>query len=95
MDPVPRKPAEPDDPAVLVGREVPGDPDLMAACLVEEYVRQGWSDEALLRLFRSPFFAGTHALWRLHGEARIRQLIREARARWGWPRFTTDRHPEA
>jgi hypothetical protein len=93
--PVP-KPAAPEDPAALVGVEVPaGELADMAACLVDEYVRLGLSDEAVLRVFRNPFFAGAHALWRAHGEARLRAWLAEARARWGWPRVRTEHPGEA
>jgi hypothetical protein len=85
------KPPEPDDPMGLVGVEVPeGEPDLMAACLVEEYVRMGMSDGRLLAIFRNPFFAGAHALYRARGEAHVKALIARAREQWGCPRFTTD-----
>lgn len=88
MPEVPRKPAEPDDPTVLVGVGLPGDPELMAECVVDEYVRLGLGDEALLRLFRNPAFTAAHAIWRRHGEAYVRALIARARQRWGRPRFT-------
>jgi hypothetical protein len=92
--PLGRKAAEPDDPAALVGVGA-GDLAEMAACLVDEYVRVGLSDEAVLGLFRHPRFAGAHALWRAQGEARIRAYLADARARWGQPRFTTEQHREA
>lgn len=84
------KPAEPDDPLELVGVGCPeGDAELMARCLVEEYVRLGVGDRQLLALFRSPFYTAAHALYRARGEAWVRALIAEARAQWGYPRFTT------
>ncbi len=86
------KPGEPEDPMALVGVALPrGDADLMAACLVDEYVRLGLSDERLLALFRSPFYAGAHAVYRARGEAYVKTLIAQARARWGRPRFTVRR----
>lgn len=96
MSPRGPKPAEPDDPVALVGVGLgAGDPAEMAACLVDEYVRLGLSDEAVLRLFRHPWFAATHALWRALGEERIRASLAEARMRWGQPRFTLAQHREA
>jgi hypothetical protein len=92
------KPADADDPMGLVAVDVlQGDPDLMAECLVEEFVRLGLTDERLLALFRSPFYAGAHAIWRARGDAHVTALITRVRARWGHPRFTV-RHatgPEA
>ena len=51
------KVAEEDDPLELVGVPVAVDEatfDEMARCFVEEFVRDGWPDERLLPLFRSP-----------------------------------------
>lgn len=82
------KDAEPDDPLALVGVPVPVDEatfDEMARCLVEEYVREGWSDERLMPLFRSPFYAGLHVIWRRRGEAWVHALIAEERLRWHRP----------
>jgi hypothetical protein len=67
-----------------------GDAELMAACLVEEYVRLGMSDAQLLALFRTPFFGGAHAVYRARGETYVRDLIGRMRARWGHPRFTVE-----
>ena len=87
---------EPDDPMGLVGVGIPGgEPDLMAECLVEEYVRLGTSDAQLLAIFKNPFFAGAHALYRSRGEERIKTVIERARAQWGRPRFTTTESTEA
>jgi len=81
---------EADDPMGLVGIGVPeGEPDLMAECLVEEYVRLGMSDSQLLAIFKNPFFAGAHALYRSRGEERLKAVIERARAQWGRPRYTT------
>jgi hypothetical protein len=82
------KDPEADDPLELVGVPVAVDEatfDEMARCLVEEYVRDGWDDAHLLALFRSPFYAGLHVIWRRRGEAWVRGLLGEARARWHRP----------
>jgi hypothetical protein len=82
------KDADPDDPLALVGVPVPVDEatfDDMARCFVEEYVRDGWSDARLLALFRSPFYAGLHVIWRRRGEAWVDDLVAQTRAHWGRP----------
>ncbi len=82
------KATEPDDPLELVGVPVPVDEatfDEMARCLVEEYVRDGWTDERLLALFHSPFYAGLHVIERRRGEPWVRDLIAATRARWRRP----------
>lgn len=80
-----QKPAEPDDPLALVGVAVPVDEatfDAMAEVFIDEFVRDGWSDDRLLSFFRSPFYAGLHVIWRRRGEAWVRDRIAAARARW-------------
>lgn len=82
------KMAEPDDPLELVGVPVAVDEttfDEMAGCFVEEYVRDGWSDQRLLALFRSPYYAGLHVIWRRRGEPWVRDLIAQTRVRWQRP----------
>src|SRR5690606_22258388 len=88
LSPSMTKAVEPDDPLELVAVGVPVDEetfDEMARCLVEEYVRDGWSDERLMLLFRSPFYAGLHAVWRRRGEPWVRALIAGQRQRWRRP----------
>ena len=88
LGPTPAKGAEADDPLELVGVPVAVDEatfDEMARCLVEEYVRDGWDDAHLLALFRSPFYAGLHVIWRRRGDAWVRWVMAETRLRWGRP----------
>lgn len=83
------KPPDEDDPMELVAVTLPeGDADLAVACLVEEFVRLGMTDAQLLDLFRRPFYAGAHAIWKARGEEHVRQVIARVRAQWGHPRFT-------
>ena len=74
---------EPDDPMALVGvklDESPGDEALaeMAAAIIEEYARLGWSGERIMRLFRSPVFRMPHRILELKGEDFVRRLVAEA-----------------
>ena len=74
------KPLDPEDPMALVGVGLEEDPDEqaleeMARCFVEEYARMGMSGEQILRLFRSPFFQGSHNILRVKGEAFVRDLV--------------------
>ena len=92
------KHAEPDDPLELVGVPVPVDEatfDDMARCLIEEYVRDGWTDERLVRMFMSPFYAGLHVIWARRGEAWVRDVIAETRSRWHRPSPTVEGHIHA
>ena len=76
---MPKHEAAPTDPLAPMAQRAPGDPRLMATCLVEEYLLLGYDDEALLALFRDPFYQGIHHLYRQYGEAGIRGLIAEVR----------------
>lgn len=74
---------EPDDPMELMGVETPGSLDEMAQCLVEEYIRDGWDDESLIRLFSDPFYRATHHIYQVKGEGYVRDLITRMREKWG------------
>lgn len=85
---MPKDEFEPDDPMELVGVAFPtGDVDEMAECLVEEFVKMGMGDEELLQLFRSPFYGGTHAIYKKRGEEYVRALITRVREQWGPSRW--------
>jgi hypothetical protein len=82
-----KKEFEFDDPMEIVG--VAGLPPMtesdereMHRCLVDEYVRMGFGDGAILDLFRNPFYRATHSVWRVRGEAYVIELIAEVRGRW-------------
>lgn len=73
------------DPMELTGMVLPGEPgqlEVMAECLVEEYVRLGWDEARLMTLFVNPTFLATHRVYRKKGEEYVRQLIRRTRAKW-------------
>lgn len=53
--------------------------DEMARCFAEEFVRMGWSDEALAAIFRDPFYQGPHAVYQARGEEYVLRIIRAAR----------------
>jgi hypothetical protein len=75
-----------EDPLELVGMALPGEPgqlEAMAECLVEEYVRLGWTELRLMTLFTSPMFLATHRIYQQKGEAYVQELIRGTCAKWG------------
>ena len=85
---MPKDEFEHDDPMELVGVALPdGDPEELAGAIVEEFIRMGLSNEELLALFRDPFYAGPHAIWRSRGDEYVQGLIHFGRERWGFPRF--------
>jgi hypothetical protein len=76
---MPMRETDPQDPMELVGVSALGSAtgrlETMAECFAEEFIRLGHSEEAILDLFRSPFYAGPHRAYRELGEARIREMI--------------------
>jgi len=72
------------------------DVDAMTDALIDEYIRLGFDDEALLSLFRNPHYTLTHWIWLTRGERYAREAIARVRARWGnvW-RFQTRLGPAA
>lgn len=83
------RPVEPDDPMNLFAVEVPGDPELMLRLLVEEYARMGWGFDALVGLFRDPFFVAAHGLWLHYGEEDLRRRLTTLLSRVGVVRTKT------
>lgn len=80
------KDPDPDDPMELVGVEMPADPEAtrdMAYVLAEEFARTGMDGEAILGLFRNPFYAGPHRAYRALGDAAVREIIEECIEVWG------------
>ena len=79
------KPAEPDDPMALVGVALPAHAEAMedmAYVFVEELARLGFNQARLLRVFRSPFYAGPHRAYRALGEPAIRAIVAECLRAW-------------
>src|SRR3989338_3419033 len=83
---MPSKAPEPDDPLELTGvmLAVPDETSLkeMAACFVEEFLRDGWSDEQLRAMFRNPHYRGPYLVWRQKGDAYVDAVIQDVRQTW-------------
>ena len=84
---MPKDEYDPEDPHALVGVCVPvkdgeAAKEAFARGLVEEFVRLGFDEERLIAVFRTPFYAGGHAILAERGEAYVRGLAREAIARF-------------
>jgi hypothetical protein len=80
---------EPEDPMNLFAVEIPGDPELMLRLLVEEYARMGWGLEALMGLFRDPFYVAAHGLWLHYGEEDMRRRLTTLLSKIGVVRVKT------
>lgn len=95
---MPHKETESDDPLELVGMVLAGEPgelELMAECIIEEYVRLGWDEKRLMTIFRSPMFLATHRIYRQKGEPWVRELIGQVLAKWGGYKFADIRVSDA
>ncbi|MCZ2109426.1 MAG: hypothetical protein LC118_07655 [Dehalococcoidia bacterium] len=71
---------EADDPYEFVAVRIPYppgvDPDeVMARTFIEEYALMGMPRERVLMLFRSKYFAGTHAILQNRGEAFVEAIL--------------------
>ncbi|MBI4717444.1 MAG: hypothetical protein HY763_06545 [Planctomycetes bacterium] len=75
------------DPMTLHGVVVETEDDqamrTMAECFIEEYARLGFEASRILRLFRTPGYAGPNMALHALGEPVISELIGECLARWG------------
>ncbi|MBI3324356.1 MAG: hypothetical protein HYZ92_03655 [Candidatus Omnitrophica bacterium] len=80
---MPYKESEPDDPLELTGVVLPAPDDAslkeMALCFVEEFARDGWTDDQLRAMFRNPYYRGPYLVWRQRGDAYIEEVIQEVR----------------
>jgi hypothetical protein len=71
-------PLEPTAVTLPAGREAVA---YMGRCFVEEFARLGFRRNALMALFRSPFYQGPHLVYRQLGEGFVQGLIEEEMAR--------------
>lgn len=64
----------------LTHHVVPGEPGRdhiaeMAEAFIVEFKRMRWTDEAILAMFRNPFYAGPHYVYRERGEQYVVNLL--------------------
>ena len=50
----------------------------MAAAFADEFAQMGFDRDGILRLFRTPFYAGAHAALQLLGEAEVAHIVDES-----------------
>jgi hypothetical protein len=80
---------EPEDPMLLTGEPVDGEPRFMLDSLIEEYAGQGWDKAHILRIFDAPFFQATWGLRQTLGLPLIEARIEAVLARFGVQRYRT------
>ncbi|MBI4607898.1 MAG: hypothetical protein HY726_02675 [Candidatus Rokubacteria bacterium] len=87
---------DPADPNVLIGVALPAEAETvreMAYVFAEEFARLGFDEARLLRLFRNPFYAGLHHVYRALGEPVVSEIVRETVRAWGLGRLSADDPP--
>ena len=81
-----KKQFEPDDPLEMIGVELSNQSEAelrdMALCFAEEFAREGWSRERLLKMFHNPFYQGPYLVWKQKGDEFVRSVIEEAVKMW-------------
>ena len=87
------KPLEAEDPMLLRGQMVEGDPEVMLTALVEEFSSMGWDATAIEELFERPFFRATSRLRELFGPDETRSMIEAVLKRCGVQRFESISSP--
>jgi hypothetical protein len=78
------KPYAADDSLEPTAVTLPADQEavaFMGRCFVEEFARLGYRRNALMALFRTPFYQGPHMVYRQLGEGFVSGLIDEEMTR--------------
>ncbi|MBI3085136.1 MAG: hypothetical protein HYY88_05325 [candidate division NC10 bacterium] len=77
---------DPTDPQILVGVVLPSNEEAtreMAYVFAEEFARMGFDAEGIANLFRDPFYAGAHQVYRALGAEAVGEIVRECVGIWG------------
>lgn len=81
-----RKEYEEDDPVEMIGVQLSNQSEEqlrdMALCFAEEFVREGWDEEQLLKMFQNPLYQGPHLAWKQKGDDFVKSVIDEAIGMW-------------
>ncbi len=88
---------EPDDPNMLVRITLPGSEAAtreMAEAFASEFAQLGFDRNAVLTLFRDPFYAAAHTAWRLLGEQEIVRIADESVEFWSHYRCVVYDRPD-
>jgi hypothetical protein len=64
-----------EDPLEMLATQVPGDPEVMLQCLIQEYASMGWNAGQIFQLFADPAYPALHSLLQACGEAAVRERI--------------------
>lgn len=80
------KESEEDDPIEMIGIQIPNQSQEqlrdMALCFAEEFVREGWSEAQLTKMFTNKFYQGPYMVWKQMGDEYVKSVIDEAMNMW-------------
>jgi hypothetical protein len=79
---------ETDDPMELMAEPVPGDPEVMLECLIDEFAWIGCDADELTAMFASPAYPVLNQLLGHFGVDGVRRRVEERLAQRGIVRFT-------
>ena len=74
---------EEDDPMEIIGMDMGASEETMiemARVFIDEYMRMGYPDAAVMRIFRDPFYRAPHSVLHGKGEAFVAEMIAAVRA---------------
>jgi hypothetical protein len=77
---------DPTDPNMLVGVVLSSGEEAtreMAYVFAEEFARMGFDAQGITDLFRDPFYAGAHQVYRALGAEAVGEIVRECVGIWG------------
>lgn len=81
-----KKEFESEDPMEIIGVELPHQSKEqlhdMALCFAEEFIRDGWDQEKIFQMFKTPFYQGPHLVWKQKGDDFVKSVIQEALQIW-------------
>ncbi|MBI4841069.1 MAG: hypothetical protein HY803_08345 [candidate division NC10 bacterium] len=89
---------DPTDPQMLVGVVLPSNEEAtreMAYVFAEEFARMGFDAQGIANLFRDPFYAGAHQVYRALGAEAVDEIVRECVGIWGRTAGTIQEAPAA
>ena len=79
----------PEDPNEMFAVQLPGNPEVMLALVVEEYLRLGFAPDRILTLAADPNYRALHAAYLRWGESELRRRIESCVRRVGVFRAVT------
>jgi hypothetical protein len=87
-----QRPVEPEHPMMLDGDVIPGDPLLMARCMIEELLMMGMPLDEVQALSRDPNIQALYSMRITLGESAFEEIVEEVAQRIGRRTYRTVEH---